>query len=117
MASKVIYNVIANNRSNLILDGREITRDEDVFPFRAQWASATEVIYTADGKIKKRSLAGGEPSPIEFTAAISFTRTPYQRRGRAISIREPRDRCAASWRRSFRPTARRSRSSRSAICG
>jgi Tol biopolymer transport system component/imidazolonepropionase-like amidohydrolase len=75
--SKVIVNVLAANRSNLVLDGKEITRDEDVFPFRAQWTSANELIYTADGKIKKRSLAGAV-SVIEFSAAISFTRTPYK---------------------------------------
>jgi Tol biopolymer transport system component/imidazolonepropionase-like amidohydrolase len=75
--SKVIYNVIANNRSNLIVDGKEVTRDEDVFPFRAQWTSATEFIYTADGKIKKGSIAG-PATAIEFTAAVSFSRTPYK---------------------------------------
>ena len=76
--SRVSYIVIANNRSNLVIDGREITRDEDVFPFRAQWISATEVLYTADGKIKTRGIAGGDAVPIEFTASISFTRTPYK---------------------------------------
>ena len=76
--SKVIFNVIANNRSNLVIDGREITRDEDVFPFRAQWISPTEVLYTADGKIRTRGIAGGDAVPIEFTAPISFTRTPYK---------------------------------------
>ena len=79
--SKVIYNVIANYRSNLLIDGREVTRDEDVFPFRAQWTSATEFIYTADGRIKKRSVGtpseGAAFTPIEFNAALSFTRTPY----------------------------------------
>jgi Tol biopolymer transport system component/imidazolonepropionase-like amidohydrolase len=75
--AKVIYNVIANNRSSLIVDGKEVTRDEDVFPFRAQWVSPTEVLYTADGKIKKRALAGTTATPVEFTAAVSFTRTPY----------------------------------------
>ena len=75
--SKVIYNVIANYRSNLVLDGRELTRDEDVFPFRAQWISATEFLYTADGKVKRRSTTGTAATPIEFTAAVSFTRTPY----------------------------------------
>jgi Tol biopolymer transport system component/imidazolonepropionase-like amidohydrolase len=75
--AKVIYNVIANNRSSLIVDGKELTRDEDVFPFRAQWVSPTEVLYTADGKIKKRALAGMTATPVEFTAAVSFTRTPY----------------------------------------
>ena len=76
--SKVVYNVIAANRSELMLDGRDITGDEDVFPFRAQWASPTEVIYTADGKIKKRAIDGGSVSTIEFTASVSFTRTPYK---------------------------------------
>lgn len=76
--AKVIYNVVANNRSNLIFDGRELTPDEDVFPFRAQWTSPTEFIYTADGKIKKRSIGGGAATPIEFTATFSFTRTPYK---------------------------------------
>lgn len=76
--AKVIYNVIANNRSNLLFDGKEVTQDEDVFPFRPQWVSATEFIYTADGKIKRRSTAGGAPTTIEFAAPVSFTRTPYR---------------------------------------
>ena len=73
----VIYNVVAANRSELVLDARAITADEDVFPFRAQWTSPTELVYTADGKIKKRSIRGGSATPIEFTAAVSFARTPY----------------------------------------
>ena len=88
--AKVSYNVIANNRSNLVLDGREITRDEDVFPFRAQWISATEVLYTADGKIKTRGIAGGDAVPIEFTASVSFTRTPYKAAVRDFDSRSPR---------------------------
>ena len=64
--SKVVYNVIVPNRSELMLDGRDITGDEDVFPFRAQWTSPNELIYTADGKIKKRPIDGGSPSTIEF---------------------------------------------------
>ena len=88
--SKVIYNVIANNRSELMLDGRDVTGDEDVFPFRAQWVSPAEVIYTADGKIKKRPIAGGSPTTIEFTAAVSFTRTPYQHAVRDFDSRTDR---------------------------
>ena len=76
--AKVIFNVFANNRSNLVIDGREITRDEDVFPFRAQWISPTEVLYTADGKIKTRGIAGGDAVAVEFSAPVSFTRTPYK---------------------------------------
>ena len=85
--ARVIYNVIAANRSNLVLDGKEVTRDEDVFPFRAQWTSASEFIYTADGRIKKRTVGGGSPSAIDFAAAIAFTRTPYQPRARDFDSR------------------------------
>jgi Tol biopolymer transport system component/imidazolonepropionase-like amidohydrolase len=88
--SKVIFNAIANNRSNLILDGNEVTRGEDVFPFRAQWTSATEFLYTADGRIKKRAINGGAATPVEFTAAVSFTRSAYQHRAHAFDSREER---------------------------
>ena len=113
--AKVVYNVIAANRSELMLDGRDITGDEDVFPFRAQWTSSNELIYTADGKIKKRPIDGGSPSTIEFTAAVSFTRTPASTPC-AISIRDPSERARhhgagdLAGRHAWR-------SRRSAICG
>ena len=88
--AKVVYNVIAANRSELMLDGRDITGDEDVFPFRAQWTASNELLYTADGKIKKRPIDGGAPSTIEFTAAVSFTRTPYQPAVRDFDSRSER---------------------------
>ncbi len=88
--SRVIYNVIAANKSDLVLDGRAITVNEDVFPFRAQWTSPTELIYTADGKIKKRSIQGGAATTIEFTAPVSFTRTPYTRAASDFNSRAPR---------------------------
>jgi len=88
--AKVIYNVIASDRSDLIVDGKAITSDEDVFPFRAQWTSPAELIYTADGKIKKRSILGGPATTIEFTAAVSFTRTPYKTLARNFDSRSPR---------------------------
>jgi hypothetical protein len=46
-------------------------------PFRAQWISATEILYTADGKIKTRGVAGGDAVSIEFTAPCR-SRTPYK---------------------------------------
>ncbi len=88
--SRLIYNVIANDRSNLVLDGTEVTSSEDVFPFRAQWTAPNEFIYAADGKIKKRSIQGGAPSTVEFTANVSFTRTPYQHAVKDFDSRTPR---------------------------
>jgi Tol biopolymer transport system component/imidazolonepropionase-like amidohydrolase len=88
--ARVVYNVIAGNSSELMLEGRDITGDEDVFPFRAQWASPTELIYTADGKIKKRAIDGGSPTTIEFSAAVSFTRAPYRFAVRDFDSRQAR---------------------------
>lgn len=87
--AKVIYNVIANNRSNLVFDGKELTQNEDVFPFRAQWVSASAFIYTADGKIKQRSIAGSV-TPIEFSASISFPRAAYKHAIRDFDSRRAR---------------------------
>ena len=88
--SKLVYNVIAANQSQLVLDGRAVTSQEDVFPFRAQWASPTDVIYTADGKIKRRSLQTGQVEPIEFRATVSFTRTAYTRKSHDFDSRTAR---------------------------
>ena len=88
--SKVVYNVIASNRSELMLDGRDITGDEDVFPFFFFNDTATTEIYTADGKIKKRSIDGGSARTVEFTAAVSFTRTPYKHAARDFDSRTER---------------------------
>src|SRR5579864_4068942 len=88
--SHVAYTVIAQNESRLMLDGRSLTSHEDVFPFRAQWASPEELIYTADGKIKKRSILTAQVAPIEFSATVSFTRTPYQLRQRDFNSRAAR---------------------------
>jgi Tol biopolymer transport system component/imidazolonepropionase-like amidohydrolase len=88
--ARVIYNVIANNRSTLVSDGKEITSGEDVFPFRAHWTSPTEFLYTADGKIKRRRISGGDAVPVEFQATVSFTRTPYTVKVRDHDSRAPR---------------------------
>ena len=45
--------------SRLTSSSREIASGEDYFPFRAQWLSADEFLYPADGKIKKRSISTG----------------------------------------------------------
>lgn len=81
---RVIFNAIADNRSRLVLDGKDVTSNEDVFPFRAQWMSTTEILYTADGRIKRRAIGGGDPQPVAFTAQVSFTREPFTPKRRAF---------------------------------
>jgi Tol biopolymer transport system component len=57
-------------------DGR-LTTDEDVFPFRPQWLSSGELLYTADGHIKRRTLNDSAPATIPFSAKVSLQRATY----------------------------------------
>ncbi len=50
---------------------------EDVFPFRPQWLSSRDLLYTADGVIKRRSVVGGPPATIPFTAKVTLKRDTY----------------------------------------
>jgi Tol biopolymer transport system component/imidazolonepropionase-like amidohydrolase len=76
--SKVVFNAIGGNQSRLMVGDRNIADpDEDVFPFRPQWISTEELLYTADGKIKRRPAAGGPAKTIEFMAEVSFPRSSF----------------------------------------
>ncbi len=63
-----------------------ITGDENVFAFRASWASPTTFYYVSDGKIRKRDLksASAAAETIEFSATMQVTRAAnsYTRRKR-----------------------------------
>lgn len=50
---------------------------EDVFPFRAHWVSPSELLYTADGHIRRRPSAGGPARDVPFTVALAFTREAF----------------------------------------
>ncbi|MGW6458394.1 amidohydrolase family protein, partial [Streptomyces sp. NPDC055078] len=54
---------------------------EDVFPFPAVWLSPDELLYTSDGLIRKRSLAGAV-SPVPTVFAFDVKRSRYRRRVR-----------------------------------
>ncbi|HEY2150830.1 MAG TPA: amidohydrolase family protein [Vicinamibacterales bacterium] len=74
----VAFNAIAGSHSRLMVGDRNVAdSDEDVFPFRPQWLPNNELLYTADGKIKRRPATGGAARPIEFSAAVSFTRPAF----------------------------------------
>jgi Tol biopolymer transport system component/imidazolonepropionase-like amidohydrolase len=93
--STMVFSVIAGARSRLMVNaptggGRNIADpDEDVFPFRPQWVTPSEVLYTADGKIKQRSVAGGAARVVELTADISFARSEFRPKPREFDLRGP----------------------------
>src|ERR1019366_6990259 len=71
-----------------------ITGDENVFAFRASWASPTTFYYLSDGKIRKRDVksASTAPETIEFSATMQVTRAAnnYVHRKRDFTSTMPR---------------------------
>jgi Tol biopolymer transport system component len=86
----LLYHVTAPGQSRYELNGRPLTGDENVFAFRASWASPQEYLYVSDGKIRRRSLAGADARTIDFTATLQVTRPQYARRVRDFTSTSPR---------------------------
>jgi len=72
-------------------NGKSITGNEHVFPFRVSFAAGGGFFYTADGKIKKRG-ASGAVETVPFTAQLEVTpaRNTYVRRKRDFTSTAPR---------------------------
>jgi Tol biopolymer transport system component len=74
----VSYAAIDSAAARLMVGGNNIAEaSEDVFPFRAQWPTPNELLYTADGKIKSRPRSGGAARTIEFSAVVEFARSAF----------------------------------------
>ena len=55
-------------------------KEADIFPFRAEWLSNTEMLYTANGKICRKQLDQDTFKTIEFQIEIPFFRKPWDRK-------------------------------------
>jgi Tol biopolymer transport system component len=86
----VAFSTIVGGESRLIVDGETVSTNEDVFPFRAQWTSPNEFLYTADGQIKRRTLGTATPSRVAFTAALPVERPAFTRKRRDFDSTAPR---------------------------
>jgi len=71
---------------------RAVTGEENVFAFRASWASKDTFYYVSDGKIRKRTIASTQPETIEFSATLQVRRAAelYTRRKRDFTSTTPR---------------------------
>ena len=86
----LVYHVLGAGTSRLELDGKPLTGDENAFAFRVSWVSPTEFVYVSDGKIRKRSTAGGDAHTIAFSATFTVTPARYVKRRRDVDSRAPR---------------------------
>ena len=80
----------AQNGSSLMAAGRRLTSDENAAPFRVSWASPSDFYYVGDGKIRRRSIDGGDARTIAFTATLPVTKVNYTRRQRDFDSTTPR---------------------------
>jgi len=73
----IAFSTVTGSHTRLMAGGRNIAEDdEDVFPFRPQWIGS-DLLYTADGRIKRRPASGGAARAVEFSADVSFTRPAF----------------------------------------
>jgi Tol biopolymer transport system component/imidazolonepropionase-like amidohydrolase len=72
--------VIASNGTATTAPGT----GEDMFPFLPQWISPTELLYTADGHIKRRHGPAGASTIVPFRAQLPLRRPAYARKHRNL---------------------------------
>ncbi|SDI29526.1 Imidazolonepropionase [Alteribacillus persepolensis] len=82
---KVAY----HSQGSLMIDGENVTGEEDVFPFSVEWLSEDHIIYTGDGKIKERHLHENDSETIPFEVNIEVEKTNYQAKERDFDSKEP----------------------------
>jgi Tol biopolymer transport system component len=87
---QLLYHVTAGGQTRFEMDGKAVTDAENVFAFRAAWASASDFVYVSDGKLRKRSVTGLPLQTIDFTATLQVTRPQYTRRVRDFTSTAPR---------------------------
>ena len=79
---QIVYHVTEDEASRLETGGRPLTGAENVFAFRASWTSPNEFLYVSDGKIRKRTLGGGDAQTVELRATLPVTPARYVRKKR-----------------------------------
>ena len=87
---QLLYHVTVNQQTRFEIDGKSVTGAENVFAFRASWASNSEYLYVSDGKIRRRSVAGLPMQTVDFTATMPVIHPVYTHRVRDFTTTTPR---------------------------
>ncbi|MFZ3005682.1 MAG: amidohydrolase family protein [Phenylobacterium sp.] len=78
--SDIVYHVLASGTAELRGSKGALVTGEDIFPFRPTWLPGGDLVYAADGKIKRRG-AGGVKT-IEFSLAVPVRKASYAKKQR-----------------------------------
>jgi Tol biopolymer transport system component len=86
---QLAYVVADAKGSRLEIDGKPVSGDENVFPFRVSWLpKGDDYVYVSDGRIRRR--AGGKLANIPFAVKLQVTRPEYARAKRDFDSTAPR---------------------------
>ncbi|MFH8371033.1 amidohydrolase family protein [Streptomyces sp. NPDC018031] len=89
--TRLAYVHLTPSAARLVVDGRPVSDDgEEVFPFAARWPADDEVCYTADGKVRRRTVTGGPARDIPFTAHLTVPRLRERPLARDFDSTAPR---------------------------
>jgi len=72
--------VYQNAARQLVLNGAQVTSDEDLFPFPVRYLPDGGFLYTSDGRIRVRDAAGGNRRDIGFRAELKVRRPDFSKR-------------------------------------
>ena len=77
---RVAYVEQQGTRSDLKVGDQTVTSGEDVFMFTPDWVEGDRLLYTADGRIRTRAVAGGAADEIPFTAKVELPGERYDKK-------------------------------------
>jgi Tol biopolymer transport system component/imidazolonepropionase-like amidohydrolase len=91
----IAFNLLGGGGSRLLLaqpgvPPRAVSPPEqDVFPFRAAWISAGELLYPGDGRIIHARASGERIGIVAFEARVAFERRGYRRARHEFDATDP----------------------------
>lgn len=86
----VLWARIAEGKAVLMEGGKPLVEGEDIHPFRGAWLPDGELLYAADGKIKRRNLESGAEQVVPFTAVLKVRKPDYVKRHPVLDAPGPR---------------------------
>ncbi|MFI0717801.1 amidohydrolase family protein [Streptomyces sp. NPDC021224] len=91
--TKLAYVHLTSSAARLVVDGTAVSAEgEEVFPFAARWTGADAVLYTADGRIRRRTLgAAAAVRDVPFAAHLTVPRVPERPSPRDFDSTAPRE--------------------------
>lgn len=85
--SDIVYHVLASGAAELRGSKGALVKGEDIFPFRPTWLPGGDLVYAADGKIKRRGSGGAKN--IEFSLAVPVRKASYAKKQRDYDTTRP----------------------------